>query len=551
VLGDQEQRLYDREFEAGIEPPSEERVIVVDPSPLRTMWEEEYWKVWDLAKVEKPLVQAVGLPEPLKVRVISKGPPLLYTVLKPIQKWLWSTLKKHPVFELIGRYVVEDDINRILSGLKDTEEVTSGDYVASTNRLHGWVSETISDRIMLRLGENIPKKDLDKLPVNYMVDLKRLMKVALTQHIFMENDKELPQTEGQLMGSIVSFPILCIANAALCRMALEGASLERRSKPVIYRVTRNGSGRPAPLLVNGDDCLLRGPKQVLRECWESVCAFAGLESSVGKTYFSSSFCTINSTIFKKTYDGTWKESKYVNIGLMKGLKRIGAGSKKGYNPQVGVHQLGVICRELKRTCPPHLWPVVKLRFIYYNSIELTRYPNLPWFVPEWLGGIGLPCDNYFEISMLDRCAATAIKFQINDPKWCPILPKDMAMWCMHELVMDSLPSKEVVLFKKVCMEEGIENLEDHWSKFYKLATVNLMAKLPLTDLYKVLDDDKSTHRALVKNDRIWNKARHNTSASPMSDEDMAYVQKKLYPPVIVRGNWDRFNCLKEEGGSTQ
>jgi len=241
----------------------------------------------------------------------------------------------------------------------------------------------------------------------------------------------------------------------------------------------------------------------------------------------------------------------VNLGLMKGLKRMGAGSKKSYNSQVGIHQLGVICRELKRTCPPNLWPIVKRRFLYYNSIELTRYKNLPWFVPEWLGGLGLPCDSFDEISMQDRCAATAIKFQINDPKWCPVLPKDMAMWCMHELVMDSLPSKEVVLFKKVCMEEGIEELEDHWSKFYKLATVNLMAKLPLTDLYEVCNDDKSTHRALVKNDRIWNKARRTVNAPPMSDEDMAYSQKKLYPPVIVRGNWDRFNCLKEEeGGST-
>lgn len=37
ALGDQEQRSYDREFEAGIEPPSEERVIVVDPRDRKSV----------------------------------------------------------------------------------------------------------------------------------------------------------------------------------------------------------------------------------------------------------------------------------------------------------------------------------------------------------------------------------------------------------------------------------------------------------------------------------------------------------------------------------
>jgi len=317
------------------------------------MWEEEYWKIFDLAKKEKPFVEAVGLPEPLKVRVISKGPPLLYTFLKPMQKWLWKVLKQHKPFELIGRYVTESDVNGVLCNLKEDEEAVSGDYVSSTNRLHKWVSETISDRIMLRLGENIPKTDLEQLPNNFMGDLKKLMLTALTKHIFVPfkahgdqvlvdgkpeiaEHETLPQTEGQLMGSIVSFPILCIANAALCRMALEGASLVKRKEKVVYRLTRKGTGSLAPLMVNGDDCLLKGPKGTLRNCWESICGFAGLESSVGKTYFSDSFCTINSTIFKRTPENRWVESKYVNMGLMMGRKRMGAGLKKSFQPQVGI-----------------------------------------------------------------------------------------------------------------------------------------------------------------------------------------------------------------------
>jgi len=320
-LGKFEQRLLACEsYNLGYEQAEDEICVMVDPTDLKEKWRETYTSIWNATKFELPYVAAVGLAEPLKVRVISKGPPLLYTSLKPFQKWLWGVLKRHPVFQLTSRPVTEDDVNRLLFDMPRDHEVVSGDYVSSTNRLHSWVSETILDELMICIGENI--LDLEMFPINFMVDLKSYFLKALTKHIFVveavsaENEGQdnmidkimKPQTEGQLMGSIVSFPFLCIANAALCRLAMEEADGKK------YRIT----GNKCPLLINGDDCLLRGSKR-LRPIWESFCSLAGLSSSVGKTYFSRSFCTINSEIFEIDHrTGLWYSRKYVNLGLVFG-----------------------------------------------------------------------------------------------------------------------------------------------------------------------------------------------------------------------------------------
>jgi hypothetical protein len=334
---------------------------------------------------------------------------------------------------------------------------------------------------------------------------------------------------------------LCIANAALCRLSLEEADFN----VIKYRLVDKpypGSGRIAPLLINGDDCLLRGRKTRLRNCWEAFCALAGLNSSVGKTYFSDSFCTINSTIFEWNPETSWwTERKYVNLGLMMGRKRMGAGCNKDFNPQVGIHQLGTICRELKRSCPTELWPVVKKRFIYYNMKELSSFP-IPWFLPEWLGGVGLPVDHPDEISVVDRKCATIIKMFMNKNKSLkPVKPKDAAMWLMHKRVLRDLRPFEYLgqpLYRKGITESGIEfQLEEEFAKLYKLLTIDLLMKEPLESLYDLVDKDKNVVKALWHNSSVFSTARHmlgtlECSIEPMSDEDLLYENKDLVIPCL-------------------
>jgi hypothetical protein len=552
-LGHAEARKITLNEEVGLGTNDFGLVIKMDSSNMDDKWREQFMEIFHLALAERPLVSAVGLAEPLKVRVISKGPPLTYTVLKPIQKWLWTCLKKNKVFSLIGRYVEERDVNRVLGKLMKDYIALSGDYVSSTNKLHSWVSEVILDRLMIHFEENLPLGFLHYAPDNFLVSLKELMLRALTKHIFVEDGVEKPQTEGQLMGSIISFPFLCIANAALCRLSMEESEFNTLRYRITDKPNRYSLGRILPCLINGDDCLLVGHKDRLRPCWEGFCAIAGLFSSLGKTYFSDSFCTINSTIFEwNPTSNWWTECKYVNLGLMKGQKRAGSGSSSvEYNSlKMGPHELGVIARELKRSCPPEIWLKVKSRFIYYNKKTLDKYP-LSWFLPEWLGGIGLPVDHDNEISLTDRKMATVLKMKMNsDRKFKPVKPKDMAMWKMHELVMKDLKQFDYIekpLYRMAVLNNSETiDFESQWAKLYKRMTINLLEKYPLESLYETINEVKSTHAALRHNADVQAYGRYELaygSYDPMSDEDMLYENKDLVLPCWV-GKFDDFPGLR-------
>jgi len=61
-----------------------------------------FWiRLMSKAAVEKPLVEPVALAEPLKKRIITKGPPFTQTVLKSLWKFLHDILRKHPALALI------------------------------------------------------------------------------------------------------------------------------------------------------------------------------------------------------------------------------------------------------------------------------------------------------------------------------------------------------------------------------------------------------------------------------------------------------------------
>lgn len=231
---------------------------------------------------------------------------------------------------------------------------------------------------------------------------------------------------------------------------------------------------------------------------------------------------------------------------MMGKKRAGKGSNKDYNPQVGIHQLGTICRELKRSCPPFAWPVVKNRFIYYNKNELDSYPALPWFLPEWLGGIGLPMDRPDEVSRLDRIAASIIKQNLGLRRPLrllkPVVPKDAAMWLMHKRVMANLRNFSLDLgtpsFKKGFFPptEMIFDLQDEYARFYKMATIDLLYTLPLKDLFEIVEEDRNLEKSLWHNVNVFREARlcvEKSNLDPMSDEDMIYENKDLVLPCCA------------------
>lgn len=399
-------------------------------------------------------VQVVSLSEALKVRAITKGSSVRSFLLSPLQEFMHGILRKHPVFQLIGSGQVTHEIllNTLSSVLYDDEAYLSGDYKGATNNLAPWVSETIARRIA----------KVTELPA----ELEELFIEALTKHLIEDPDAPdnvLPQQWGQLMGSIVSFPVLCIANAAVCRWTME-VSFSRRI-PL----------SKAQLLINGDDCLFKLPIHSLN-VWKLISNFVGLIPSIGKYYFSRTILQINSVNFIRVepygFDTKDRENrdiirfsvfrivKYINMGLFYGLGRSSSairsvGGKKTDEGKLVEDwtMIPVRAHELLNWCPDDsdIQFECYQMFLDHHRNNLTKlYANIPWFVPENLGGAGLPIfinsngdlDLALKFNKLnERLGFKFIRFLPagRERNWCPT---DTDLRLLHQMKKeDRIPGK--------------------------------------------------------------------------------------------------------------
>jgi len=551
------------------------KAIFYDDQKLRNEWIEFMDSLFEDAYNEVPIVTPLGLAEACKVRVISKGPPLLYSLLKPMQKFTWSQLKTHNVFRLIGEPCKVEHISKVFPVVLDEEIIVNGDYKASTDNLHSWVSETLAKRMIQVLNRNAMLPQNSEAAFHIGVKHEEMIIRSLTGHfIEMPGTGILkPQKEGQLMGSITSFPFLCMANAAFCRWALELANGRRyriTNQPQPYKATI------APLLVNGDDCTLKGDRATLRKLWEDITAFGGLSSSVGKTLFSLQHrpvCVINS----QTYDyvnNQWQDRGHLNLGLLLGYTRSTSKTADGSTlAKRPFERLGAVQRELKRVTPKVIWKEVSHRFIHYNREELTKFPNLQWDVPEYLGGAGLILDRPMDYRTRVSCSFLISQYNSSYYKISKMVPDDE--WLLHKIVSKKLNSlgveeKFFTKGKRGIVEpevEGIkaeeiydlfgddfhirdweppivleeEDLEMNFSKLYKGLTVQTLFENSLDDVYKLRVETPNANRSLVQNARVWKRVnvylQNWNYAVPglrvRTHEDILYEKKDSFIPTFA------------------
>lgn len=459
---------------------------------------------------EQPVAIPVALAEALKTRIITKGPPLTQAALRNIWKFIHTILRKHPTFTLIGKPVTEQYVlDRMGHHLKDDETYLSGDYEAATDNLEPWVSNTIAESISEEIGLGQTEREL--------------FIRSLTGHIIEKDGKRLPQTGGQLMGSITSFPVLCIANAAMCRWAIEVA--ENR----VYTL------QDSKLMINGDDCGLRS-KQSVYEHWRKITTFVGLNESLGKTYRSREFIDINSTSFRrveprkisyKRADGTtvnrdcpFEQVKYVNAGLLLGMKRSQGGI--GLNDQSDPRNtVGVRAHELIRLCPEHLHTKVMRSFINTHR-ELLDTARLPWYIPEWLGGLGLPIGPWGEPSELDLRLAHRVLLEWRNKRPVSIAHQD-ANWKIWQLAAKNLPSPVYSKEKNLYTEQYNEALGKQ--------AVNLLfdSNYELKHLFDKENDKNLVRRAISHNAKLY-KPRGRLP-QPLSLAEIKY--QSLYPNWVL------------------
>lgn len=356
-----------------------------------------------------------GILEPLKIRVISKGEAVPYYASKELQKRLHAILRSYDCFRLIGRPLCPTDLmdcaaNPVKTGTGKTKWF-SVDYSSATDCL----SASLSARILGYLIQDLPKR-MQEIWLRVLaphlceyppVKVKKTggkhdssrceacqAGVCSGQYQKVEVPPVL-QKNGQLMGSPLSFPILCLANL--------GLYLE-----VIRDDPRSLQEKLAGVLVNGDDMLYVAPESL----WErhiSLGRTVGLEMTPGKAYKHTVFANANSTCFHYDLENegsTPWQIDFLNTGLLFGQNKV-LQKDVTVGAEAQHHRVPVINQLLKGALPGKQKGLFKdyLRRHKEDIREECAGRNL--FIDPSLGGMGVNPPLGWAWDVTDRQRMTA------------------------------------------------------------------------------------------------------------------------------------------------
>lgn len=223
-----------------------------------------------------------GVLEPNKCRMISKGEAQPYYICKGLQKALLKSIQSFECFKLTGRPFCPTDLYPLLEKVNFNKNLPeqskpmwlSIDYSAATDGLSYHLSKMILDECLVLIP-------------GY---LRKIAHKVLGPHDLFypsKGGKEIfyggTMTNGQLMGSILSFPILCLANLGLYLYVNEEDQAEWKDHEKLRHV-----------LINGDDMLYVGNRETFYH-HVRIGEKVGLKMSYGKAYYHRSYANINST----------------------------------------------------------------------------------------------------------------------------------------------------------------------------------------------------------------------------------------------------------------
>jgi len=261
----------------------------------------------------KPLenrVMVSGVLEPLKVRLITKGESWKYWLSRSYQSHLWKDLQRHPQFAATHGPIGPADFLALVDREKrlglNFPLWVSGDYSAATDNLKIGYTRMAFEASLAASGE-------------MNTEYARILRGVLYEQEIHYPEKEgipaVQQKSGQLMGSTLSFPILCAVNLVAYWNALE--RYLGRSIPL----------NDLPVLVNGDDILFRTDPPFYA-MWRENEEEMGFGLSLGKNYVHRRFFTINSQayIYMTGPDAQHSDSIYkvpmFNVGLLIGQAKV-------------------------------------------------------------------------------------------------------------------------------------------------------------------------------------------------------------------------------------
>lgn len=291
---------------------------------------DKWWKTEkDCENNLSSIVGPAMILEPMKVRMITKPYTGTHVEMHAFQRRLWDLLynRYNNFFSLIGEELDVTHLYRFFDeGWDSNSYMVSGDYSSATDLLKGEITRTIfrclsncgiddRDQInRLRIRQNIELSLCDTVIDHRAVALPDY---GSTYKGYSLKTSVFKQTNGQLMGHVLSFPILCLANFICYWLSLE----EFQGKDLTLKDIRSSH----PVLINGDDILFRSTQKQY-EVWTYKVNQFGFLPSVGKNFLSQDVFQINSKTYRiDTYlDKTSLKTRlrglvkipYINFGLI-------------------------------------------------------------------------------------------------------------------------------------------------------------------------------------------------------------------------------------------
>jgi len=203
-----------------------------------------------------------------KWRVLTV-PPVDMNRLRPLHECMYNHLSR---FKWLLRGDAKPSSFKDFS-MREGEVFVSGDYESATDNLNSSVQKEIL-RLVLQGTRHVPKGIIADAMMSFSLDL--------TYRSAGDPPVDGKQRRGQMMGNLLSFPLLCLVNYLTFRWLTMDLSI--------------------PVKVNGDDIVFRSTPKVANRWMEGVGA-SGLVLSRGKTLLDRRYFTLNSLLFKAKGNG--------------------------------------------------------------------------------------------------------------------------------------------------------------------------------------------------------------------------------------------------------
>nr|WAK77785.1 MAG: RNA-dependent RNA polymerase [Botourmiaviridae sp.] len=222
--------------------------------------------------------------------ILSSGKPRVVTlysahnskVLSPLHHSLYSELQR------MGWLLVGPPTAERIKRLNGAGPYLSFDFIGATDNIKQAYVESAVDALIQRAQPPL--------------DPEQVRCLRVVSELRLDDEQESPCPSGQPMGSLMSFPILCLVNKTINDLALTDLLVGGQLSFKEWTGHR--------LMVNGDDLLTKEPRKdsnlADRIYWHG--AQVGMRSNPEKTLRSETEAEINSTLFR---DGS--EVKKTNV----------------------------------------------------------------------------------------------------------------------------------------------------------------------------------------------------------------------------------------------